>query len=201
MPKLRNVVFDLGGVLVDWNPDYLYRKLIPDSAARQQFLSEVCHSAWNAQQDRGRNWAEAIAERVARFPHQADLIRAYRERWIEMIGGVMPETVALLDALKARGTPLYALTNWAADTFEEARDHIPLDRFDGIVVSGKVMLAKPEAAIFELLLRQYGLRAAETLFIDDMPYNTAAADALGFTTVTFKDAAQLKTALLQHGLL
>ena len=201
MPKLRNVVFDLGGVLVDWNPDYLYRKLIPDVVARQKFLSEVCDSAWNAQQDRGRNWAEAIAERVARFPHQADLIRAYRERWIEMIGGVMPETVALLDALKARGTSLYALTNWAADTFDEAREHIPLDRFDGIVVSGRVRLAKPEAAIFELLLRQYNLRADETLFIDDMPYNTAAADALGFTTVTFKSAAQLEAALVQHGLL
>ena len=198
---IRNVVFDLGGVLVDWNPDYLYRKLIPDAAARAQFLREVCHGPWNAQQDRGRSWEDAIAERIALFPQHETLIRAYRARWIEMIGGPIAESVALLDALHARGTPLYALTNWAADTFVEGRPFIPLDRFRGWVVSGAVKLAKPEPEIFQHLLDKFALRAQETLFIDDMAYNTAAAAELGFDTVTFASPAQLRGELVARGLL
>lgn len=200
-PAIRNVVFDLGGVLVDWNPDYLYRKLIPDAAERQHFLTAVCNGPWNALQDRGRSWDDAIAERVALFPQHEALIRAYRSRWIEMIGGPISETVTLLDALHARGTPLYALTNWAADTFVEGRAFIPLDRFRGWVVSGEVKLAKPEPEIFQHLLAQYALQAEETLFIDDMPYNTAAAAELGFDTVTFTSAAQLRGELVERGLL
>ncbi len=198
---IRNVVFDLGGVLVDWNPDYLYRKLIPDAAERQHFLTEICNGPWNAQQDRGRPWADAIAERIALFPQHEALIRAYRARWIEMIGGPIAGTVALLDALHARGTPLYALTNWAADTFVEGRRFIPLDRFRGWVVSGEVKLAKPEPEIFTHLLEQFALRAEETLFIDDMPYNTAAAAELGFATVSFTSPEQLRGELVERGLL
>ncbi len=198
---VSTVIFDLGGVLVDWNPDYLYRKLIPDTAARHWFLTEVCNGAWNAQQDRGRDWEAAIAEKTAQFPQHAALIRAYRDRWIETIGGRIEATVAVLDELKARGVPLYALTNWAADTFQEARHIVPLDRFIGVVVSGEVKMIKPEPEIFRHLLEKFGLQAQDCLFIDDMPYNTATADALGFQTVTFTDAAALRQALKQRELL
>lgn len=195
------VIFDLGGVLVDWNPDYLYRKLIPDAAERNWFLTEVCNGAWNAQQDRGRDWATAIAEKTAQFPQYAALIRVYRERWIETIGGRIEATVAVLDELKERGVPLYALTNWAADTFQEARHIVPLDRFDGIVVSGEVKMMKPEPEIFRHLLEKFTLQAPDCLFIDDMPYNTAAAEDLGFQTVTFTGAAALRQELERHSLL
>lgn len=198
---VSTVIFDLGGVLVDWNPDYLYRKLIPDTAARHWFLTEVCNGAWNAQQDRGRDWEAAIAEKTAQFPQHAALIRAYRDRWIETIGGRIEATVAVLDELKARGVPLYALTNWAADTFQEARHIVPLDRFIGVVVSGEVKMIKPEPEIFRHLLEKFGLQAQDCLFIDDMPYNTATADALGFQTVTFTDATALRQALKQRELL
>lgn len=195
------VVFDLGGVLVDWNPDYLYRKLIPDATERSWFLAEVCNGAWNAQQDRGRDWETAIAEKVAQFPQHAALIRAYRDRWIETIGGRIEATVAVLDELKAHSVPLYALTNWAADTFQEARHIVPLDRFDGVVVSGEVKMMKPEPEIFRHLLTKFGLQAPDCLFIDDMPYNTAAAANLGFQIVTFTGAAALRQDLVTHGLL
>ncbi len=198
---VSTVIFDLGGVLVDWNPDYLYRKLIPDVAERSWFLTEVCNGAWNAQQDRGRDWETAIAEKTAQFPQHAALIRAYRDRWIETIGGRIEETVTVLDELKARGVPLYALTNWAADTFQEARHIVPLDRFDGIVVSGEVKMMKPEPEIFLHLLDQFDLEATDCLFIDDMPYNTAAAAALGFEIVTFTGAAVLRQELVRHKLL
>lgn len=195
------VIFDLGGVLVDWNPDYLYRKLIPDAAERSWFLAEVCNGAWNAQQDRGRDWETAIAEKTAQFSQHAALIRAYRDRWIETIGGRIEATVVVLDELKARGVPLYALTNWAADTFQEARHIVPLDRFDGVVVSGEVKMMKPEPEIFRHLLAKFGLQAPDCLFIDDMPYNTATAAALGFQTVTFTGAPALREELVQCQLL
>ncbi len=198
---VSTVIFDLGGVLVDWNPDYLYRKLIPDAAERSWFLTEVCNGTWNAQQDRGRDWETAIAEKTAQFPQHAALIRAYRDRWIETIGGRIEETVTVLDELKARSVPLYALTNWAADTFQEARHIVPLDRFDGIVVSGEVKMMKPEPEIFLHLLGKFGLQAPDCLFIDDMTYNTNAAAALGFATVTFTGAAVLRQELMLHKLL
>lgn len=198
---VSTVIFDLGGVLVDWNPDYLYRQLIPDATERSWFLTEVCNGAWNAQQDRGRDWEIAIAEKTVQFPQHAALIRAYRERWIETIGGRIEETVVVLDELKAHGVPLYALTNWAADTFREARHIVPLDRFTGVVVSGEVKMMKPEPEIFQLLLQQFGLHAPDCLFIDDMPYNTAAAATLGFETITFTGAAALRQELTRYQLL
>ncbi len=195
-------VFDVGGVLLDWNPRYLYRRLIPDEAAREHFLATVCTSAWNLQMDRGRPWADGVAELVARFPDQAPLIRAFDEGWPEMVAGAIDGTVALLEALAARGHAVYAITNFSADKFALARQLYPfLNRFTGVVVSGEVGIIKPEAAIFRCFLERYGLDPADCLFIDDMTINIAAAEAAGMTGHHFTDPAGLQDRLVAAGLL
>ena len=138
-------IFDLGGVLVDWNPRYLYRKLFDgDEVAMERFLGEICNTAWNLQQDAGRPFAEACALLVARHPGQRGLIEAYRARWPEMLAGPIHGTVEILRELKARGTPLYALTNWSAETFPLALERYDfLHWFEGTVGSGVEMLLKP----------------------------------------------------------
>jgi len=196
------VVFDLGGVLVDWNPHHLYRSLIPDEAERRRFLAEVCPQHWNELQDAGRSVAEATAERVALFPEHAELITAYYGRWEEMLAGAFDETVAILEALHARDVPLYALTNWSAELFPVARRRFDFLRlFRGIVVSGEEGLIKPDAAIFELLCRRHGLAPERCAFIDDNPANVAAARALGFTVHGYAGAAGLRAWLGELGLL
>lgn len=187
------VIFDLGGVLVDWNPHHLYRHLIPDEAERCRFLAEVCPQSWNERQDAGRPVAEATAERAALFPEHAELIAAYYGRWEEMLAGAVAGSVAVLEALHARGVPLYALTNWSAELFPVARRRFEfLQRFRGIVVSGEEKLIKPDAAIFELLCRRHGLTPARTAFIDDNPANVEAARRLGFVVHAYADAAALR---------
>lgn len=196
------VVFDLGGVLIDWNPRYLYRKLfVGDEAGMERFLAEVCSQDWNECQDAGRSWAEGIAEAVARHPQHEPLIRAYRERWEEMLAGPLHDSVALLERLHAHGVRLLALTNWSAETFPLARRLFPfLGRFEGILVSGDEGLKKPDPAIFRLLVARYALQPERSLFIDDSPRNVAAASALGFRALRFTDAEALRAALLAHGL-
>ncbi|HEX8964021.1 MAG TPA: HAD family phosphatase [Rhodocyclaceae bacterium] len=199
---IDTVVFDLGGVLVDWNPRHLYRRLIADEAERERFLAEVCPQSWNERQDAGRTIAEATTERIAAFPEHAALIAAYYGRWEEMLGGAMHESVALLEALHDRGVPLYALTNWSAELFPVARRRFPfLARFRGIVVSGEEGMIKPDAAIFRLLCERHGLAAQSCLFIDDNPDNVAAAAALGFAAHRYRDAGGLRTRLAEAGLL
>ncbi len=196
------VVFDIGKVLVEWDPRHLYRDLIPDEAAMERFLAEVCTPAWNLEQDRGRPWEGAIADLSARFPDQAPLIRAFREHWIRMVPGFVPGTVDLLEALRARGVPLYAITNFAADTFEECLQHFPLlGQFRDIVVSGREGIVKPDPAIFRLLLERNGLDAARCLFIDDSAANVRGAEAVGMRAHHFRDAATLEAELRALGLL
>ncbi len=197
------VVFDLGGVLIDWNPRHLYRKLFHgDEAAMEDFLSTVCTPAWNQCQDAGRPFAEAVAELTARFPDRAALIEAFHTRWEEMLGGAIAGTVELLDALRAGGTPLYALTNWSAETFPLARRRFDfIGWFDGIVVSGEIGMKKHDPAIFRHLLDRYGLDAGATFFIDDSPANVAAAEALGFRTHRFETPEGLRADLSACGLL
>lgn len=192
----RPVVFDLGGVLIDWNPRRLYRKLLPDDAAIESFLAEVCTAEWNLQQDAGRSWAEAVAELTARFPDRAGLIAAYHERWEEMLGGAIGDTVALLEELDAAGVPLYALTNWSRETFPIARRRFPfLSRFRGVVVSGEERAAKPDPRIYRILLERYQLEPAECLFIDDVPRNVEGARAAGMEGILFTSAADLRREL------
>jgi 2-haloacid dehalogenase len=195
------VVFDIGGVLIDWNPRYLYRKLLPDEAAVERFLAEVCTSAWNTEQDLGRPWAEAVAQLCARFPDQAALITAYHERWGETIGGAIDGTVAVLRELRDAGVPLYALTNFSAEKFTLARARFDfLDWFDGIVVSGEERLGKPDPRIYRLLLDRYRLAAETTVYLDDAPANVAAARAVGMTGLRFTGPDQLRADLVQLGL-
>lgn len=198
------VVFDIGKVLLEWDPRHLYRRLIPDAAAMERFLAEVCPPEWNLEQDRGRPWAEAIAERIALFPEHAALIRAFREEWHAMIPGPVPGSLEILAALRARGVPLYAITNFAADTFEESAARFPFLReaFRDVVVSGREGLVKPDPAIYRLLLaRNPGLEAERCLFIDDSPANVRGAEAVGMRGHHFRDAATLAAALRGLGLL
>ena len=153
------VIFDLGGVLIDWNPRHLYRKLFPgDEAAMEHFLAHVCNDAWNVQQDAGRGFAEAVALLKKEHPAKTGLIDAYWERWVEMLAGPINDTVDILALLRERRVPLYALTNWSAETWPVARPLFPfLDWFDGIVVSGQERMAKPDPRIFRLLLERFAV--------------------------------------------
>lgn len=183
----RNVVvFDLGGVLVDWDPRHLYRRLFDDPAGMERFLAEVCTPAWNLAQDAGRPWAEATASLRARHPAQAALIDAYHLRWPEMIAGDIPGTVAILEALHAGGTPLYALTNWSAETFPVAEARFGFLRlFRGVIVSGKERLVKPDPAIYRLLAERFGLVLSCCVYVDDSAPNAEAATRLGMHGIRF----------------
>ena len=199
---VKAVVFDLGGVLIDWDPRYLYRKLLDEEAAVEEFLATVCTPEWNAEQDRGRPFAEGVAELVERHPVHAAAITAYHERWPEMLGGAVGGTVEVLAELRAAGVPVYALTNWSAETFGIARERFEfLEWFDGVLVSGEERMIKPDPAIFRLLLDRFGLDPGATFYIDDSPANVAAADRIGFDAVRFTSPAQLRRDLEARGLL
>ncbi len=199
---IEAAVFDLGGVLIDWDPRYLYRRLFGDEAAMEQFLREVCTQEWNHRQDEGRSWAEAVESLAREHPHQRELIAAYHERWQEMLGGEIAGTVAVLDEVRRAGLPIYALSNWSAETFPIARPRFPfLAWFDGIVVSGEHAIAKPDPRIFEILLDRYDLDPTATLFVDDSPGNVAAAARLGMVAVSFTDPPALRQDLVDLGVL
>lgn len=195
-------VFDLGGVLIDWNPHYLYEKLIPDEAERHWFLREVCPPEWNLEQDRGRNWAEAVAEACQRHPDQAARIEAYHTRWIEMIRGRIPDMLEIKNALQQAGYDLYSITNfshekllWATKIWPELTD------FKGQAVSGQLGLIKPDARIYRWLCETYALDPADCLFIDDVAENVVAAEKIGMRGHHFRDAAILRQNLHHLGCL
>jgi 2-haloacid dehalogenase len=197
------VVFDLGGVLIDWDPRHLYRSLFHgDEAAMDTFLATVCTPAWNRQQDTGRPWSEAVATLIAEHPDQRDLITAYWERWPETLGDAIAPTVEVLAELHAAGVPLYALSNWSAETFPAARPRYPfLEWFDGTVISGEARAAKPDPRIYEALLERYDLDPGSILFIDDVAENVEAAVALGIRSVRFTDGPALRRELVRLGVL
>ena len=198
----KAVVFDLGGVLIDWDPRYLYRKLLADEAAVEEFLATVCTPEWNAEQDRGRPFAEGVAELVERHPEHAAAIAAYHERWPEMVAGDIPGTVEVLAELQAAGVPLYALTNWSAETFAITRGRFEfLEWFDGLLVSGEERVTKPDPAIFQLLLDRFGLDPTATVFVDDSEANVAAARRLGFDAIGFTGHEELRRELVARRLL
>ena len=196
----RVVVFDLGGVLIDWNPRYLYRGLFEDTAAMETFLSTVCTQTWNERQDAGRRVADAEAELIARHPDHADLIRAYYGQFDRMLAGPIHGTVSILEELHRRGTPLYALSNWAAETFQHAiRRFRFLDRFLGIVVSGELGIIKPDPRIYRHLIQTYQLTPSDCVFIDDSPRNVEGAKAAGLYAIHFTDPDALRNALRAYG--
>jgi 2-haloacid dehalogenase len=201
-PEITTVVFDIGNVLIEWDPRHLYRHIFATPEEIEHFLSTICTSAWNLELDRGKPFAEGVAELVARHPEQEAAIRAFDERWSEMAPGVVPGTLALMERLEARNVPLYAITNFSGEKFAVARLRFPfLDRFRGVIVSAHERLLKPERAIFELLLSRYRLKAQECLFIDDSAANVAGARAVGLAAYHFKDAAGLEQALVEHRLI
>lgn len=191
MANIRNIVFDFGGVLVDWNQRYYYRDYFKDDERMEFFLNNVCTNEWNLANDRGRIYAETTAELAAEWPEFADAIRMFPVHWPEMLRGEKPEGVALLRRLHTEGYHIFGLTNWSAENI-----HIAYERFDflrllkGTVVSGIEKTVKPEPEIYNILLNRYRLRADESLFIDDRRENVEAARALGFHGVVFDNPAE-----------
>ncbi|MBM7787999.1 HAD family hydrolase [Tenggerimyces flavus] len=199
---IKAVVFDVGGVLLDWSPYYLYRSLLPDDAAIEAFLAEVTTHEWNYQQDAGRPWPEAIAELIAQHPQHEALIRAYDERWAEMVSGTIEDTVAIFRELKAKGLPVYGLTNFSEAKWLISVAEWPiLQEFDGVVVSGVERLVKPAPEIYELLLDRFGLEASSTFYIDDVMHNVEGARAVGMESEQFVGAATLREQLVARGVL
>ena len=195
-----NIVFDIGNVLVHWDPRALYRKILSSEEEVEWFLGNVCTHDWNLEQDRGRSYEDAIAEAVGRHPDYAEAIAAYHHRWAETILGPIGGTVAILEELDAAGLPLYAITNWHQDKFRETRSRLTfLERFRDIVVSGDERLIKPDPAIFEVLLARQKLSAEDCVFIDDSPKNVNGAAALGFRALHFTTPEALRRGLLALG--
>ena len=203
LASIRAIVFDFGGVLIDWNPRHLYRKLFPgNERAMESFLREIGFTEWNLQQDSGRAFAPAVAELVAQFPTYADLIQAYDERWEESIAGPIHATVALLLPLKHAGYELHGLSNWSSEKFAIAcTQYAFFHLFETILVSGEVKLLKPDPSIYVVFLERIGRTASECLIIDDSYQNIVTARGLGFATIHFESSDQLLRELQQRGLL
>ncbi|MFN4958197.1 MAG: HAD family hydrolase [Cyclobacteriaceae bacterium] len=200
---INTVIFDLGGVLIDWNPRYLYRTIFRTEEEVEWFLTHVCTTEWNEQQDAGRSFAAATEELVARFPGHESAIRAWYDRWQETIRGPILETVDVLETLKKKNQHrLYALTNWSAETFPWALQHFPfLHWFEGIVVSGVEKTRKPFPDIYQILFDRYQVVPAQTLFIDDNHANIQTAKSLGLHTIHFTSPEYLRQELTHRLLL
>lgn len=203
MKKFDTVIFDLGGVLIDWNPDYVYRTIFNDETKMREFYNEICTSEWNEEQDAGRGLKEATEELVARFPHEEKNIRAYYDRWEEMLKGEIEGTVQVLEKIKEKSeVKLYALTNWSAETFPVALKRFPfLQWFDGRLVSGEERMRKPYKEIYELLLNRFDILADTAVYIDDNERNLKPPREMGLHTILFKSPSQLEEELKELGIL
>ena len=193
--KVKNIIFDLGGVLIDWNPEYVYLDAFKSNRKKmEKFFDEVCTFDWNENQDAGYPLANATEDRIALFPEQADLIRMYYGRWEEMLRGSISGTVSILKKIVSNNEyRVFALTNWSAETFPIALKRFDfLHWFEGIVVSGTEKTRKPFPEIYETTLERYDLKACESIFIDDNERNVAAANQLGIQTIKFLNPHQLK---------
>jgi 2-haloacid dehalogenase len=200
---INTIIFDLGAVLIDWNPGYLYRKIFKDEAQVQHFLQHICTPEWNEEQDGGRSVQEATDFLINRFPEHQEQIRAYYDRWEEMLGGPIAGTVAIFKALKESGRyKLYALTNWSEETFPIALERYDfLAWFDGVVVSGTEKDRKPFPSFYNTLLSRYQVKPEEALFIDDNLRNIHAAEQLGIASIHFTSPEQLRGKLPAYGVL
>lgn len=197
------VIFDFGGVLIDWNPRHLYRKLFAgDEAAMEDFLGTVCNSAWNIQQDCGRPVAEATRELTLAYPRHAELIAAFYGRFDEMMPGPIEGTVAILSELRERGVPLYGLTNFSAETYPLALARFAfIGWFRGVIVSGEHRIVKPDPAIYRLLTGRFGIDPLSAVFVDDSTRNAEGAEAVGIKGIHFTGAEALRAELVELGLL
>lgn len=196
------VIFDLGGVLIDWDPRRLYRKMFDDEPAMECFLEQVCNRDWIMRLDAGEPFEQAAAELAARHPEHSEPIYAFRERWTEMVAGAIDGTVAILRELRGRRVPLYALSNFSADNFPHAQRSFEfLAWFDDIVISAEIGVNKPDARIYRHLIERQDLVPARAVFIDDLPANVAAARAVGLQALQFTTPAALRSDLARLGLL
>ena len=201
--EIDAIIFDLGGVLIDWNPSYVFDKMFDDEEKKNHFFENICTSDWNEKQDAGRPLEEATQELVRKHPEWKEYIEAYYGRWTEMLGGPIHETVDILRQLKEKGKyKIFALTNWSAELFPIALERYDfLHWFDGRVVSGEEKTRKPFPEFYELILNRFHLTAEETLFIDDNVRNAKAAEQFGIKTIIFKSPAQLRQELIEMAIL
>lgn len=201
-PAVDAVVLDIGGVLMDWDPRHLFNTLIEDEQDREWFLAEVCGPQWNRRQDEGRRWADAVAQAVADHPECEAWIRAYDERWLDTIAGLYDDTAAVLRDLHDSAAPVYALTNFSEEKWRLACGQYDLlTSFDGVVVSGEERLAKPDPAIYRLLIERFELEPTRTFFTDDLQQNVRAARAEGLDAEVFTGAETLREQLTARGVL
>ncbi len=193
MHTIDTIVFDLGGVLIDWNPRHLYKEVFDDPNEMEKFLTEICDGQWNAQMDAGKPFQTGVDELSEKYPQYRKQIQLYADRWIDMIGGEIVGTSDLLNQIaKDRQFRLLALTNWSAETFPLVRhDYSFFELFEGIVVSGEEKLIKPDPAFYQILLDRYDVKAENALFIDDNRDNIEAAKRIGFKTIHFTNPESL----------
>jgi 2-haloacid dehalogenase len=200
MTKIDHIVFDIGKVLIHYDPHIPYSRLIPDADERKWFFENVCTHDWNLEQDRGRGWEDAEALLVERFPEREEHIRAFRKFWHEMVSHSYDDSVAIMVALIDSGYDVTMLTNFASDTFREAQEMFPFLKLPrGVTVSGDVKLLKPDVAIYELHAKEFGLDPAASIFIDDTLANVEGAKAAGWEAVHFTGAEKLKQDLRSYG--
>ena len=203
MPKITTIIYDLGGVLIDWNPKYVYRQVFNNDEKKVDwFLNNICTHSWNEQHDAGRLIEEGNKVLIKKYPEHEKLIRIYYERWHEMLGGPIKEGVEILNKInQTKAYKLYALTNWSAETFPIALQRYDfLKHFKGIVVSGEEKTRKPFAKIYEIILERYSLDAESCVFIDDNYENVAAAKKMGMKSIQFKNSQQLTKELNYLGI-
>lgn len=200
---INTIIFDLGAVLIDWNPDYMYKTIFDDEQEMRDFLNNITTSDWNEEQDAGRSLQEGTDLLVARHPEHEANIRAFYGRWVEMLGDAFQGTVEIFKELKNSGKyKIYALTNWSAETFPIAQERFEfLNWFDGIVVSGTEKMRKPAPAFYKILLDRYHVKAEESLFIDDNYRNILAAEKLGINSIHFTSPEQLRQELEKRSVL
>ena len=202
MSEIRHVVFDVGKVLLHWDPEIPFLRLIPDDEQRAWFLDNVCSPAWNIEQDRGRSWQEGEAAAIAEHPDHEPHIRAFRQNWHEMVPHAQDEVVVMMDAMIEAGRDVTLLTNFAPDTFAEASERYPfLKRPRGVTVSGEVRLLKPQREIYDHHVATFELEPSATLFIDDSEKNVEGARNAGWQAVHFTDAVTLKNDLAAFGII
>jgi 2-haloacid dehalogenase len=195
--SVKAIIYDLGAVLIDWNPEYLFKKIIHDAEKRKYFFENICTAEWNEEQDGGRPLKEATDLLVSQHPEWKEKIEAYYGRWEEMLGGAIPDSVQVFKELKEKNQyKFYALTNWSAELFPIALERYDfLHWFDGRVVSGEEKTRKPFREFYQRLLDRYALQPEETLFIDDNLRNVKAAESMGIPSIHFKGADDLRREL------
>jgi 2-haloacid dehalogenase len=199
--EIRHIVFDIGKVLIHYDPNLPYSRIIPDNAEREWFFANVCTHEWNLEQDRGRTWSDAEALLIADHPEREEQIRSFRKYWHEMVPHAYDDSVAILEQLIAEGRDVTMLTNFASDTFREAQERYPfLKKPRGVTVSGDIGLIKPDVAIYDTHAKSFGLEPASTIFIDDSYPNVEGARAAGWHAVHFTGAEKLRSDLAAHGI-